>query len=162
MADKENRNFVYAKAQLAIEKLTNRIDLSDKSIINQDWVIDTLVNYGHKNMQVNGDEIQIGPSIISVTNNNQVKIIGHSLKHPSLAFLVAILMLFPCFVLGGGIFWLFDDFFKLNEGLSATLTWLIVISLYVIIMYKVISMPFEYRKLIRKLAASILDKYNKL
>lgn len=162
IADEEIRHVVYTKAMLAIEKLTNRIDLSDKSRINKDWVIDALVNYGHKNMKLNGDEIQIGLSVISVTNNNQVKIKGHSLKHPALAFLVAILMLFSCFSLGVVIFELFYYFFTLNKDLSAILTCLIVISWYVIIMYKVISMQFEYRKLIRKLATSILNHYNNL
>ena len=160
MADEENRNFVYAKAQLAIEKLTNRIELSDKSRIDQDWVIDTLVNYGHKNMKVNGDDIIVWSSKISVTSNYRVKIEGHPLKSSISLFFISILMLFSCFFIGCGLFCLCA--YYLDEDSSAMLTCAIVISCYILMMYKIISMQFKSRKLIRRLATSILNHYNNL
>jgi hypothetical protein len=157
IADEEIRHVVYTKAMLAIEKLTNRIELSDKSRINKDWMIDALVNYGHKNMKLNGDDIIVWSSKISVTSNNQVKIEGHPLNSSISLFFISIFMLFSCFFIGGGLFCLCYYFLGYKES-SAMLTCSIVI----LMMYKIISMQFKSRKLIRRLATSILNHYNNL
>lgn len=162
MADEENRHIVYAKAQLAIEKLTNRIELSDKSRINKDWVIDALVNYGHKNMKLNGDEIKTANSRISVASKNIVKIEGQTSLKGGIIVLLYMLVMIASFFIACGISYYFHYRLKLAEDSNAILTSCLVISFYIITMYKLISMQFEFRKLIRKLAASILYEYNNL
>ena len=162
IADEEIRHVVYTKAMLAIEKLTNRIELSDKSRINKDWVIDALVNYGHKNMKLNGDEIKTANSRISVASKNIVKIEGQTSLKGGIIVLLYMLVMIASFFIACGISYYFHYRLKLADDSNAILTSCLVISFYIITMYKLISMQFEFRKLIRKLAASILYEYNNL
>ena len=104
LSDIENKDFVKSKSKLAIEKLTDRIVLSDTSRINQDWVTDTLVNLGKKNMKIQDCSISVGISKFSIENNEKINIVGkvrRSVLIPLVVFCLCSFILICPFILIG-------------------------------------------------------------
>lgn len=163
MADEENKHFVYTKAMLAIEKLTNRIELSDVSRINQDWVIDTLVNNGHKNMKVNGDEIKVGITKISVTVGNKVEIKGRTvISILTSIFIVLITLLVAVYITAFIDIFLEENYgLRFHEGMiiGCTVSCLTTFSSFYYLLSK---LGNKYKKYIKKIALSVLYEYNNL
>lgn len=163
MAEQGNRKFVYTKAMLAIEKLTNRIELSDVSRINQDWVIDTLVNNGHKNMKVNGDEIKVGITKISVTVGNKVEIKGRTVISILISiFIVLITLLVAVYITAFIDIFLEENYgLRFHEGMIIGCT-VSCLTTFSSIYYFVYKLGNKYKKYIKKIALSVLYEYNNL
>ena len=73
MHDTNNRSLVKDKAMLTVRKLTNRIELSDKSYINQDWVMNILIKrYGINSIELKNNQIKYGTSMIHIANKEKI------------------------------------------------------------------------------------------
>ena len=153
LSDTENKDFVKSKSKLAIEKLTNRIVLSDTSRINQDWVTDTLVNLGKKNMKIQDCSISVGISKISIENNEKINIVGRT------NVWVVILVVYSC------LFWIFIGVGAVLTGYEAGY-WdafgnIILISLnsLISIILPVVLITRRKRELIQTIAVAIVEEY---
>lgn len=163
MAEHGNRKYVYANAMLAIEKLTNRIEMTDKSKINQDKVIDALIQFGHKNMRVNENEIKVGQSKLSVIIGNKFEIEGKS----NISKFTSILIV--CIILFLGIFtavcssYFMEYILGFRDGtcfiLGFILAFFVICGCLYFFYTKFIT---QHKTYIREIATSILYEYNKL
>ena len=119
-----------------IKKLTNRIELSDKSRINTDWVIDALINQDNSKMAVNANNIKLGNTAILITENDKIKISGKQRIHPAFSILLSLVIAFGCFCLSGIICCLCEDLGFEGE-VGGVLSFLICVPTFLFIMIKI-------------------------
>ena len=153
--DTYNKSFIRNKAMFVIKKLTNRIELSDKSRINTDWVIDALINQDNSKMAVNANNIKLGNTAILITENDKIKISGKQRIHPAFSILLSLVIAFGCVFLSGIICCLCEDLGFEGE-VGGVLSFLICVPTFLFIMIK-IHLSFRHR--IRNIATAILEEY---
>lgn len=149
LSDIENKDFVKSKSKLAIEKLTDHIVLSDISRVDKDWVIDILIQLGHRHLTIKDDTIKIGDWGTKVLLTKVAKRISIIVQGSVLLSFFAVL-----FIMGGWIL-------LMNACFEAELEPFLYLSicgilLGICLMKKAMLLPKKY---IRELAASIVEEY---
>ena len=153
--DTYNKSFVRNKAMFVIKKLTNRIELSDKSRINTDWVIDALINQDNSKMAVNANNIKLGNTAILITENDKIKISGKQRIHPAFSILLSLVIAFGCASLCSIICHLCEDLGFEGE-VGGVLSFLICVPTFLFIMIK-IHLSFRHRiRNIRRVLQSLI------
>ena len=156
--DTYNKSFIRNKAMFVIKKLTNRIELSDKSRINTDWVIDALINQDNSKMAVDANNIKLGNTAILITENDKIKISGKQRIHPAFSILLSLVIAFGCACLCAIICNLCKDLGFEGE-VGGVLGFLICVPTFLFIMTKLIRFCLKFRHHIRTIATAILDEY---
>ena len=154
-----DKNFVRSKAFLATEKLTNCIELSDKSHINRDWVIDVLINSGNRNMKVNANNIKIGSAEIFIAENDKIRINAGCRIHPAYITLLSLVITYAyAFVFVGMI-----QIVMVGTGdpVCGIFPIPIGIFLFLFIVDKWIRFCKKFRHHIRTIATAIVKEYYK-
>lgn len=148
--DTYNKSFIRNKAMFVIKKLTNRIELSDKSRINKDWIIDVLIDSGNRNMNVNANNIKTGSAEIFITENDKIRIKAWSRIHPAYITLLSLVIAFACIIL-------IPIGYEL--GIHEILSIPICLCLFCFIMTKLIRFYLKFRHHVRTIATAIVEEY---
>lgn len=155
-----DKNFVRSKAVLATEKLTNCIEITNKSRINKDWIIDVLINSGNRNMNVNANNIKTGSAEIFITENDKIRIKAWSRIHPAYITLLSLVIAFACIMLVGMIWCgIGYDLLGMHDSECAILSIPIGLCLFCFIMTKLIRFCLKFRHHIRTIATAIVEEY---
>jgi hypothetical protein len=146
------KEVIITKAKLAIEKMTNRINLTNQLQINQDWVLDAFVSMGKTNMSLDGDKIFLGASVISTqTQDDKFMIAAKCRFNKFVAFLIFCVI----FGISGAIAALIDYHFY---DVSSFLTLVVFFGSLGYFTRKLYKLYYAHRSLIRQLANVVLQK----
>lgn len=144
------KEVIITKAKLAIEKMTNRINLTNQLQINQDWVLDAFVSMGKTNMRLDGDKIFLGASVISTqTQDDKFMIAAKCRFNKFVAFLIFCVIFGISVAIATLINYLSYDLF---------LTWVVFFGSLGYFTRKLYKLYYAHRSLIRQLANVVLQK----
>lgn len=145
------KEVIITKAKLAIEKMTNRINLTNQLQINQDWVLDAFVSMGKTNMRLDGDKIFLGVSVISTqTQDDKFMIAAKCRFNKFVAFLIFCVI----FCISVPIAALIKDYFYLTPFLTLMMVFFCSLGCFT----RLYKLYYAHRSLIRQLANVVLQK----
>lgn len=146
--DKEK---IVEKANLAISKLRNHIQIPSSIPISYDWLIDSLVSEGYKKMKYDGKSLKLKTIIVKISNKGNTTEIAIKCRI-KLFFLIVIII---CLTVA---LWAIPYFCIYKDDVTLVATVVAVFFFFITILLVIIYPEKEERRTIKKILIEYLSK----